>query len=101
LYGLTSEDDGRGYAAATLPFQSYGALGMARSEFEPNSASSQFFMLLFESDLTPAGKNMLDGRYTCFGYTVKGADLLKGVKEGDIVSSMKVIKGMDKFIPAK
>ena len=36
---------------------------MARSEFEPDSASSQFFWLLFESDLTPAGKNMLDGRY--------------------------------------
>lgn len=27
LYGSTSEDDGRGYAASTLPFQSYGALG--------------------------------------------------------------------------
>lgn len=27
LYGVTSEDDGRGYAAAVLPFQSYGALG--------------------------------------------------------------------------
>lgn len=28
LYGTTSEDDGRGYAASVLPFQSYGALGM-------------------------------------------------------------------------
>jgi hypothetical protein len=35
---------------------------MARSEFEADSASSQFFWLLFESDLTPAGKNLLDGR---------------------------------------
>jgi peptidylprolyl isomerase len=78
-----------------LPFQSYGALGMARSEFEANSASSQFFWLLFESDLTPAGKNMLDGRYACFGYTVDGADLLKGVKEGDIIVSAKVVKGLE------
>lgn len=90
---MTSEDDGRGYAAAVLPFQSYGALGMARSEFEADSASSQFFWLLFESDLTPAGKNLLDGRYACFGYTVEGADLLKGVREGDIIASTKVLKG--------
>ena len=31
-------------------------IGMARGEYEPDSASSQFFFLLFESDLTPAGK---------------------------------------------
>jgi cyclophilin family peptidyl-prolyl cis-trans isomerase len=93
LYGTTSEDEGKGYAATVLPFQSYGALGMARSEYENDSASSQFFWLLFESDLTPAGKNLLDGRYSCFGYTVENADLVKGVAEGDIISSAKVIKG--------
>lgn len=27
LYGITSEDDGRGYAATVLPFQAYGTLG--------------------------------------------------------------------------
>jgi cyclophilin family peptidyl-prolyl cis-trans isomerase len=85
-------------AAAVLPFQSYGALGMARSEFEPDSASTQFFWLLFESDLTPAGKNMLDGRYNCFGYTVDGAELLKDVKEGDIVVSAKVTKGLENLV---
>ena len=93
LYGTTSEDEGKGYAATVLPFQSYGALGMARSEFEADSASSQFFWLLFESDLTPAGKNLLDGRYSCFGYTVENADLVKGVTEGDIIKEAKVIKG--------
>lgn len=95
LYSSTSEDDGRGYAAAALPFQAYGALGMARSEFEADSASSQFFWLLFESDLTPAGKNMLDGRYSCFGYTVEGSELLKDVKEGDIIKSAKVVSGLN------
>lgn len=44
---------------------------MAREEYNPDSASSQVFWLLFESDLTPAGKNLLDGRYACFGYTVE------------------------------
>lgn len=95
IYGATSEDEGKGYAAATLPFQAYGALGMARSEFEADSASTQFFWLLFESDLTPAGKNMLDGRYTNFGFTVGNPDLLKGVKEGDIIKSAKVVAGKE------
>ena len=71
---------------------------MARSEYEPNSASTQFFWLLFDSDLTPAGKNMLDGRYTCFGYTTENADLLKDVKEGDIIKYAKVIKGNEFLI---
>jgi len=73
-------------------------IGMARSEFEANSASSQFFFLLFDSDLTPAGKNMLDGRYTCFGYTVDGGDFLKDVKEGDLISSIRVVKGAENLV---
>ena len=31
LYGSTTEDDSRGYAATTLPFQAYGALGKISS----------------------------------------------------------------------
>ena len=27
MYGVTTEDDGRGYSATRLPFQAYGALG--------------------------------------------------------------------------
>lgn len=93
LYGLTVDDDGRGGAASRLPFQSTGALGMARAEYDNDSASSQFFWLLFESDLTPAGKNMMDGRYSCFGYVTKGAEFLKDIKQGDIISEAKVVSG--------
>ena len=42
--------------ASTLPFNAYGALGMAREERDNDSASSQWFWLLFDSDLTPAGE---------------------------------------------
>jgi len=63
FYETTIEDEGRGGQATVLPFSSYGALGWAREEYDPNSGSSQFFWLLFDSDLTPAGKNVLDGRY--------------------------------------
>ncbi len=50
-FGSDLEDENKGAYATVLPFQSYGALGMAREEFDPESASSQFFWLLFESDL--------------------------------------------------
>ena len=63
FYETTIEDEGRGGQATVLPFSSYGAMGWARDEYDPNSGSSQFFWLLFDSDLTPAGKNVLDGRY--------------------------------------
>lgn len=63
IYSSTMEDEGRGGQATVLPFSSYGAMGWAREEYEPDSGSSQFFWLLFDSDLTPAGKNVLDGRY--------------------------------------
>jgi peptidylprolyl isomerase len=63
VYESTIEDEGRGGEATVLPFSSYGAMGWAREEYDPNSGSSQFFWLPFDSDLTPAGKNVMDGRY--------------------------------------
>ena len=36
--------------------------------------------------------------YSCFGYTIENADLLKGVKEGDIIKTAKVISGNDKLV---
>eukprot|EP00908_Phaeocystis_cordata_P010272 Transcript_21119.p1 GENE.Transcript_21119~~Transcript_21119.p1 ORF type:complete len:440 (-),score=200.53 Transcript_21119:143-1366(-) len=102
IYGTTFDDDGRGGYAAQLPFNAYGALGMAREEYNMDSASSQFFWLLFDSDLTPAGKNLLDGRYSCFGYTVDGARFLSDLKEGDIIESAKVVEGLENLIqPAR
>ena len=38
-----------------LPFSVYGTVAMARSEDDPNDASSQFFFLLFDPELTTAG----------------------------------------------
>ena len=93
FYESTMEDEGRGGEATVLPFSAYGAMGWARDEYDANSGSSQFFWLLFDSDLTPAGKNVLDGRYPTFGYVVDGADFLMDLKEGDKIVSAKVIDG--------
>ncbi len=45
-----------------------GAISMARSE-DPNSASSQFFIVHEES-------TFLDGNYACFGYVTDGMDVV-------------------------
>lgn len=100
-YEVTIEEDGRGGQATVLPFSSYGAMGWAREEYEVNTGSSQFFWLLFDSDLTPAGKNVIDGQYPCFGYVVKGADFLSAIQEGDIIVSAKVTEGAKNLVLPK
>lgn len=72
VYDLNLEDLGRFNETPALPFNAYGTLAWARSEFDNNSASSQVFFLLKESELTPSGANLLDGRYAVFGYVVSG-----------------------------
>lgn len=101
FYETTIEDEGRGGQATVLPFSSYGAMGWAREEYDANSGSSQFFWLLFDSDLTPAGKNVLDGRYPCFGYVVEGADFLRDMKEDDVIVSAKVTDGLNYLVLPK
>merc|ERR1712129_523531 len=67
----------------------------SRAEFDNDSASSQVFIFLFEPDMTPAGKNFLDGRYGTFGYTIQGAEFLRQVQEGDQIIEAKVVEGLE------
>jgi len=97
-YGLTLEDDGRGYAATKLPFSVNGAMAQARNEFEANSGSSQIFWFLFEPDLTPAGRNLLDGRYALFGFVTEGDFFLKNFGVGDLVVEAKVVDGLENLV---
>lgn len=50
-------------------------------------------VLLQESELTPTGANLLDGRYAVFGYVVDGADLLQECQVGDVFEYIKVTGG--------
>jgi peptidylprolyl isomerase len=98
VYGITLEDAGRYRDEPVLPFSAFGAVAMARAEAEPDSGSSQFFFFLFEPELTPAGLNLLDGRYAVFGYTIEGKEVLEKLKQGDKIVSAKVIKGMENLV---
>jgi peptidylprolyl isomerase len=97
-YGITLEDAGRYNDEPVLPFSSFGALAMARPEPEPNGGSSQFFFFLFEPELTPAGRNLLDGRYSVFGYVTAGQDVLDAMTATDGVVSAKVTKGLENLV---
>jgi cyclophilin family peptidyl-prolyl cis-trans isomerase len=95
VYEFTFEDVGRYRDEPVLPFNAFGTLAMARREAEPNSASSQFFFLLKESELTPSGTNILDGRYAVFGYVVEGQELLREIKAGDVIKSVRIVDGSE------
>lgn len=123
VYEFSLEDLGRPNDQPILPFNAFGTLAWARSEFENNSASSQVFWLLKESELTPSGANLLDGRYAVFGYvvdvrllilvrthassywyifhtllTVQGQSDLLEMKVGDKINSIKVLNGAENFV---
>ncbi|MGC1308275.1 MAG: peptidylprolyl isomerase [Phormidesmis sp.] len=97
-YGVTLEEIGRYMDEPVLPFNSYGSLALARPGNDNNGGSSQFFFFLFEAELTPAGRNMLDGRYAVFGYTLEGKDVLRKLKAGDKIISAKVVEGLDNLV---
>lgn len=97
-YGITLEDAGRFLEQPVLPFSAFGALGMARPGDDVNGGSSQFFFFLFEPELTPAGLNLLDGRYTIFGYVTENKEVLDEIKVGDKIVSAKVINGLENLV---
>ncbi|KAL8150241.1 hypothetical protein V2J09_020049 [Rumex salicifolius] len=98
FYGETLEDLGLYKAQTKLPFNAFGTMAMAREEFDNNSASSQIFWLLKESELTPSNANILDGRYSVFGYVTENEELLADLKVGDVIESIQVVSGLDNLV---
>lgn len=93
LYGETVDEARLVGQEVKIPFQADGTVALARREFDNDTASSQVFFFLFESDMTPAGKNLFDGRYGSFGYVTEGAAFLRKIKQGDIIKEVKVLSG--------
>ena len=94
-YNQTFEDLGLFKAEPVLPFNAKGTLGWAHSDEALDDGSSQFFLFLSEPELTPAGLNLIDGRYAAFGYVVEGLEVLNELSADDKIVSAKVIEGAD------
>lgn len=97
-YGITLEEAGRYTDMPVLPFSAFGALALARPERDVNGGSSQIFFFLFEPELTPAGRNLLDGRYAIFGYLTQGQKILDELKAGDKILEAKVVQGIENLV---
>ena len=59
-----------------------GTLSMARSQ-DPNSGGSQFYICL-------ADQPSLDGKYTVFGETVSGMDVVQNIVPGDVINEIVI-----------
>lgn len=95
VYGETLEELGRYLDVPAIPFNAYGAMALARPADDPNGGSSQFFFFKFDTEITPPGYNLMDGRYSVFGYLVDGKEVLEELTAGDKIISAKVIEGID------
>ena len=98
VYEATLEEMGRYLDTPSLPFNAYGAIALARPANDPNGGSSQFFFFKFDTELTPPGYNLMDGRYSVFGYAVEGKETLEELTAGDKIISAKVVKGLDNLV---
>ncbi|MCC0177614.1 peptidylprolyl isomerase [Waterburya agarophytonicola K14] len=95
VYGETLEELGRYLDVPAIPFNAYGAMALARPADDPNGGSSQFFFFKFDTEITPPGYNLMDGRYSVFGYLIEGKEVLEELTAGDRIISAKVVDGID------
>ena len=95
FYNQTFEDLGLYTETPTLPFATLGTLGWSHSNTEVDDGSSQFFFFLYEAELNPAGRNLIDGRNAAFGYVVDGFDVLEELTKDDTIISIDVLEGIE------
>ena len=98
VYGITLEELGRYLDQPALPFNAYGAVALARPAGDPNGGSSQFFFFKFDTEMTPPGYNLMDGRYSVFGYVIEGKKVLEELNAEDKIISAKVVDGIDNLV---
>ena len=95
FYNQTFEDLGLYTETPTLPFATLGTLGWSHSNTAVDDGSSQFFFFLYEAELNPAGRNLIDGRNAAFGYVIDGFDVLEELTKDDTIVSIDILEGME------
>ena len=95
FYHQTFEELGLYTETPTLPFATLGTLGWSHSNKSVDDGSSQFFFFLYEAELNPAGRNLIDGRNAAFGYVVDGSEILEELNKDDKIISIDVLEGIE------
>ena len=67
------------------------------TKWNPCTSFCTFFMFLYEPELTPAGRNLIDGRNAAFGYIVEGFEVLEKLDVNDKIISIQVVNGSDRL----
>ena len=81
---------GTGGSGKKLPFEkndvsfTNGTVGLSRDKNNPNSGDSQFFITL-------GPQPFLEGTYVAFGRVIRGLEILKTIRVGDRIVSMRII----------
>jgi len=70
------------YNLKSMPHE-VGAISMANAG--PNTNGSQFFIITTDPQLH------LDGLHTVFGKAINGIDIVRGIEQGDIIESVRII----------
>jgi peptidyl-prolyl cis-trans isomerase B (cyclophilin B) len=91
IYSKTFES--AGITAAPKLQHKRRAVAMARSG-DPDSASAQFYFALSDLDF-------LDGSYAVFGNVTTGMETVDQIRQGDRITSAKVIKGIENLKPGQ
>ncbi|MEA5496634.1 peptidylprolyl isomerase [Limnoraphis robusta Tam1] len=84
IYSQTFEQ--AGITVPPLLQNTQGTIAMARTN-DPDSASSQFFINLSDSDF-------LDGNYAVFGEVIQGFDVVDQIQQGDRIQDAEVVAGV-------
>ena len=95
IYNKTFEDLGLYTETPILPFAAPGALGWSHSGTSVNDGSSQFFFFLYDAELNPAGRNLIDGNNSAFGYVIEGTEILNKLDVNDQIISIKIDSGKE------
>ena len=95
FYHQTFEELGLYTETPTLPFATLGTLGWSHSNKSVDDGSSQFFFFLYDAELNPAGRNLIDGRNAAFGYVVDGSEILEELNKDDKIISIDVLEGIE------
>jgi len=95
FYNQTFDDLDLYTKTPTLPYATLGTLGWSHSNTAVDDGSSQFFFFLYEAELNPAGRNLIDGRNAAFGYVIDGFDVLEELTKDDTIISIDVLDGIE------
>lgn len=81
-----------------LPLSLYGSVAMVHGDSYDSDPSKFFFYLFDKSQSGLGGLSFDEGNFAVFGYVTEGKELLSQIRNGDMITSARIISGADKLV---